>query len=60
MMRHFDWFNFWLMGEEDPDPVKAEQYKRWRELQRLQAENEKKACESRGSAGESQLELARR
>ena len=36
MMRHFDWFNFWLMGEEDPDPAKAEQYKRWRELRKLQ------------------------
>lgn len=27
-----DWFCFWLKGEEDPDPAKAEQYKRWREL----------------------------
>jgi hypothetical protein len=27
-----DWFCFWLKGEEDPDPTKAEQYKRWREL----------------------------
>jgi hypothetical protein len=27
-----DWFAFWLKGEEDPDPSKAEQYKRWREL----------------------------
>jgi hypothetical protein len=31
-----DWFCFWLKGEEDPDPAKAEQYKRWRELRRLQ------------------------
>src|SRR5882762_5020006 len=30
-----DWFRFWLKGEEDPDPTKAEQYKRWREF-RLQ------------------------
>lgn len=30
-----DWFCFWLKGEEDPDPAKAEQYKRWRELRRL-------------------------
>jgi dipeptidyl aminopeptidase/acylaminoacyl peptidase len=31
-----DWFRFWLKGEEDPNPTKAEQYKRWRELQKLQ------------------------
>jgi len=30
-----DWFRFWLKGEEDPDPAKAEQYKRWRELRKL-------------------------
>jgi hypothetical protein len=23
-----DWFVFWLEGEDDPDPAKAEQYKR--------------------------------
>ncbi|WP_155843546.1 prolyl oligopeptidase family serine peptidase [Hyphomonas sp. CY54-11-8] len=27
-----DWFKFWLMGVEDPDPEKAEQYNRWNEL----------------------------
>jgi hypothetical protein len=31
-----DWFDFWLKGHEDPDPTKVEQYKRWRELRRLQ------------------------
>jgi dipeptidyl aminopeptidase/acylaminoacyl peptidase len=31
-----DWFCFWLKGEEDPNPAKAEQYKRWRELRKLQ------------------------
>lgn len=31
-----DWFCFWLKSEEDPDPAKAEQYKRWRELRSLQ------------------------
>jgi hypothetical protein len=30
-----DWFGFWVKGEEDPDPTKAEQYKRWRELRTL-------------------------
>jgi dipeptidyl aminopeptidase/acylaminoacyl peptidase len=27
-----DWFCFWLKDEEDPDPAKADQYERWREL----------------------------
>jgi dipeptidyl aminopeptidase/acylaminoacyl peptidase len=30
--RNVDWFNFWLKGEEDPDPEKAEQYRRWETL----------------------------
>ena len=38
-----DWFRFWLQGYEDPDPAKAEQYKRWGELKKMQAENEKKS-----------------
>jgi dipeptidyl aminopeptidase/acylaminoacyl peptidase len=29
-----DWYCFWLKGEEDHDPAKAEQYKRWRELRK--------------------------
>jgi dipeptidyl aminopeptidase/acylaminoacyl peptidase len=32
-----DWFRFWLKGEEDPDPAKTEQYKRWRLLPRNSA-----------------------
>jgi len=31
-----DWFCFWLKGEEDTDPAKAEQYKRWEALRQLQ------------------------
>jgi hypothetical protein len=31
-----DWFRFWLKGEEDSDPAKADQYRRWRELRKLQ------------------------
>ncbi len=27
--RAVDWFDFWLQSKEDPDPAKAEQYKRW-------------------------------
>jgi dipeptidyl aminopeptidase/acylaminoacyl peptidase len=42
--RNVDWFCFWLKGEEDPDRGKAEQYKRWRELRRLQQQNEAKAA----------------
>jgi dipeptidyl aminopeptidase/acylaminoacyl peptidase len=34
-----DWFCFWLKAEEDPDPSKAEQYTRWRELRKLQEQN---------------------
>jgi hypothetical protein len=37
-----DWFCFWLKNEEDPDPAKADQYIRWRELRKLQEENERK------------------
>lgn len=27
-----DWFYFWLEGQQDPDPGKAEQYRRWKQL----------------------------
>ncbi len=44
-----DWFSFWLKGEEDPDPTKAEQYARWRELRKQQEVNMKKlATEPKG------------
>lgn len=33
--RNVDWLNFWLRDREDPDPGKAAQYERWRELRRL-------------------------
>lgn len=42
-----DWFRFWLKEEEDPDPAKAEQYDRWRELRNLQQEDERKAGEAK-------------
>jgi dipeptidyl aminopeptidase/acylaminoacyl peptidase len=38
-----DWFRFWLQDYEDPNPAKAEQYKRWRDLRKMQQENEKKS-----------------
>ena len=37
-----DWFPFWLKDEEDPDPSKADQQARWRELRKLQEGNMKK------------------
>jgi hypothetical protein len=30
--RNLDWFSFWLQGREDPDPAKAEQFRRWRAM----------------------------
>jgi hypothetical protein len=38
-----DWFRFWLQDHEDPDPIKAEQYKRWRELRKMQEANDANA-----------------
>jgi hypothetical protein len=38
-----DWFCFWLKGEEDSGPAKAEQYARWRELRKMREENDAKA-----------------
>lgn len=37
-----DWYRFWLKGEENPDPEKATQYARWRELRKLQEQNQNK------------------
>jgi hypothetical protein len=31
-----DWFRFWLQGYEDPNPAKAEQYRRWEGLRAMQ------------------------
>jgi hypothetical protein len=31
-----DWFRFWLQGYEDPDPMKKDQYIRWRAMRKLQ------------------------
>ena len=28
-VHNLDWFRFWLQGYVDPDPAKAEQYRRW-------------------------------
>jgi Tol biopolymer transport system component len=39
-----DWFTFWLKGEEDPKPEKADQYTRWRELRKLQQQKQGNAA----------------
>jgi hypothetical protein len=30
--RNLDWFSFWLQDKENPDPVKRQQYERWRAM----------------------------
>ena len=42
-----DWMNFWLQGKEDPDPAKAEQYKRWR---MIREKNEQRKAEEAKTA----------
>jgi len=42
-----DWFDFWLNNHEDRDPEKVEQYRRWRNLRKLQAPSETARTESR-------------
>ncbi len=32
MHLNYDWFNFWLLGEEDPAPAKRAQYERWQAM----------------------------
>ena len=50
--RNLDWFRFWLLGLEDPDPAKAEQYRRWRAL----AERFREADQPRRAASQSSSE----
>lgn len=38
-----DWFRFWLQDYEDPDPTKAQQYRRWHGLRQMQQESEKRS-----------------
>jgi hypothetical protein len=44
-----DWMNFWIQGREDPDPAKAEQYKRWRMIR--QKNEQRKAEEAKTAKG---------
>lgn len=41
--RNLDWFRFWLQGYEDPDALKAAQYRSWR---RMKEEIEKRAADA--------------
>ena len=34
--RNLDWFRYWLQNYVDPDPARAEQYRRWHALRRRQ------------------------
>jgi dipeptidyl aminopeptidase/acylaminoacyl peptidase len=43
-----DWYRFWLKREEDPDPAKAGQYVRWRELRRLHEQHRARDTDSSG------------
>jgi dipeptidyl aminopeptidase/acylaminoacyl peptidase len=37
----YDWFRFWLTGEEDSDPAKKDQYARWHKMrEQMQAQNQ--------------------
>ncbi len=41
-----DWFTLWLKGEDDLDPIKAQQYVRWHELRKPQEQNQKNTSTS--------------
>jgi dipeptidyl aminopeptidase/acylaminoacyl peptidase len=41
--RNVDWLNFWLRDQEDSDPAKADQYKRWHELRQLEEKDRQTA-----------------
>ena len=38
-MRNAQWFDFWLNGKEDPEPVDQDQYRRWHELRKQRDSN---------------------
>lgn len=39
--RNLQWFDFWLHGVEDPEPVDPEQYDRWRKLREQHDANQR-------------------
>jgi dipeptidyl aminopeptidase/acylaminoacyl peptidase len=32
MNRNLDWFDYWMLGKQDPDPKKQNQYERWKKM----------------------------
>jgi tetratricopeptide (TPR) repeat protein len=46
-----DWMNFWLQGKEDPDPAKAEQYKRWRMIRDKNEQRKAEEAKNKNPAG---------
>jgi dipeptidyl aminopeptidase/acylaminoacyl peptidase len=42
--RNLDWFRFWLKDEQDSDPRKAEQYRRWTHLREQAAKAREKSA----------------
>lgn len=48
--RNLDWFRFWLQGHVDPDPAKAEQYRRWRATAARNAEAQARQARSQSSS----------
>jgi poly(3-hydroxybutyrate) depolymerase len=51
-----DWFRFWLQDYEDPDPAKVEQYKRWRELRKLQEANRQKFTSTQAAGNRPEID----
>ena len=48
MQENIDWFDFWLRDMVDPDPAKADQYRRWRQMR-------EEACADQEVAGRLQI-----
>ncbi len=54
-----DWFSFWLKDEEDLDPAKADQYKRWHKLREQQEKSVPAAIAARKRADAEKANRAR-
>ena len=46
LQRNTDWYRFWLMDEEDPDPTRSEQYLRWRKLREMRDQDQRQGGHS--------------
>lgn len=51
-----DWMRFWLLGIEDPNPAKKEQYARWHRLRSLQQEEDHQRSSMAGSRSSPDLQ----